>query len=237
VPVEPTTIVVVEDDLAQQTVLRAALEARGMRVHVAGTGAEAMRLLGALRPDLVVLDLGLPDIDGLDLCRHLRVMTPSPIVVVTAQTDERRVIEALDLGADDYVTKPFSMAVLLARLRVAIRHHQQLAAVTEEEVIEAGDVQLHLGAHQVMVGDEILEMPARQFALFSVLVRNHGRVVTYSTLARALGSVDGEDERNAWRVYVSKIRKMLGTGPRRPVIQAELNVGYRLIVPDETTAP
>ena len=233
--VEPTTIVVIEDDGAQQAVLRAALEARGMRVHTAYTGREATRVVNSVRPDVVLLDLGLPDVDGLVLCRHLRLVVGCPIVVVTAQTDDARIVEALDIGADDYVTKPFSMPVLLARLRVAMRHQQSVAALGDDAVLQAGDLRLNLGAHQVMVGDEVLELPARQFALLALLVRNQGRVVTYSMLARAFGTDDTDpDERNAWRVNVSKIRKALGTGTERPTIRTDFNVGYRLEVPDAT---
>jgi two-component system KDP operon response regulator KdpE len=233
VQIEPTTIVVIEDDSSQQAVLVTALEARGMRVHVASTGRESMRLMNAVRADLVVLDLGLPDVDGLELCRHLRVMTTAPIVVVTAQADDRRVVQALDTGADDYVTKPFAMSVLMARLRVALRHHAVASTLADDEVLEAGDLRLHTGAHQAMIGDEVLDLPARQFALLAVLVRNQGRVVTYGILAKALGTDESDpDERNVWRVNVSKIRKLIGEGPNRPVIRTEFNVGYRLEVPE-----
>lgn len=232
--IDPTTVVVIEDDPSQRAVLATALEARGMRVLLAGTGREATRLLNAAKADLVVLDLGLPDVDGLELCAHLRNIVAAPIVVVTAQAEDQRVVQALDAGADDYVTKPFSMPVLLARLRVAMRHHAAAAALAEDEILEAGDVRLHLGAHEVMVGGDLVDMPARQFSMLAVLMRNQGRVVTYSILARALGADESDpDERNAWRVNVSKLRKLIGEGPGRPVIRTEFNVGYRLEVPDD----
>jgi two-component system, OmpR family, KDP operon response regulator KdpE len=225
-------IVVVEDQRAQQLVLRTALEARGYDVEFASDGNEAMQLIRVVDPDLIVLDLGLPDIDGLDLCRHLRVLVRCPIIVVTADAEEHRIIDALDLGADDYIIKPYSMTVLLARIRVALRHHAAAAAIVSDRVLVAGDVSIDIAAHQLKIGGEPVEMQARQFALLVLLVRNADRVLTYSAIARALGDIEPEPaNRNSWRVLISKIRKQLGSGPERPVIESELNVGYRLQLP------
>ena len=153
--------------------------------------------------------------------------------MVTADADERRVVEALDSGADDYVTKPFSMPVLLARARVALRHRAVAAAVVDEQVLHAGDVTLDLNAYQLRIDGEPVEIGTRQFELLAILVRNQDKVLTYAALDRALasGRTGGFVERNPWRVSISKIRKVLGTGPRRPVIRTELRVGYRLVVP------
>jgi two-component system KDP operon response regulator KdpE len=230
---DQTFVVVVEDHKAQQEVLSTAFQARGYQVHVAGTGAEALSIVDTTDPDLFVLDLGLPDIDGLVLCKHLRARTPCPIIVVTADADERRVVEALDAGADDYVTKPFSMSVLLARSRVALRHRASAAAVVDEQVLAAGDIQLDLSGYQLMVAGELVELGTRQFELLAILVRNRDKVVTYAALDRALGTNRAIDERNPWRVSISKIRKQLGVGPQRPIVHTELRVGYRLVVPDE----
>jgi len=155
------------------------------------------------------------------------------VIVVTADDDERRIVAALDLGAADYITKPFSTPVLLARVRVALRHWSERAAVVDDEVISAGDVRLDLAGHQVMVGDELVDLHPRQFALLAILVRNQGRVLTYEALGRALDTTASTiaEQRNAWRVSISKLRKQLGAGPERPRIETELNVGYRLVVP------
>ena len=143
-------------------------------------------------------------------------------------------VAALDGGADDYVTKPFSMPVLLARTRVALRHRAAAAAVVDEPILEAGDVRLDMNGYQLMVADELVDMHPRQFMLLALLVRNQGKVLTYAALDRALGSSNASsDERNPWRVAVSKIRKQLGSGPRRPTIHTEHRVGYRLTVPDD----
>ncbi|MFN8021929.1 MAG: response regulator transcription factor [Acidimicrobiales bacterium] len=224
------TVLVVEDERAQRDVLDAALGAAGCHVHLAATGTQGLELAAAIRPDAILLDLGLPDADGVHLCRHLEVVARCPIVVVTSDADDARLVRALDSGADDYITKPFSMDVLLARLRVALRHRTRTAAIVETEVLRAGDVVLDLSSHELIVDGVPTPMHARQFELLSILVRNQGRVVTYAALGRATGVTSpGEADRNAWRISVSKIRKQLGTGPRRPLIETHLNVGYRLV--------
>jgi two-component system KDP operon response regulator KdpE len=239
VAADQRTVLVIEDHRPAQMVLLAAFEARGHRVLIAPTGAAAIDILDTAGADLVILDLGLPDVAGLDLVKHIRARVTCPIIVVTADADERRIVEALDSGADDYVTKPYSMPVLLARCRVGLRHGSIAAEVLDQTVLAAGDVRLDLGGMQVMVGDEVVEMHSRQFRLLSILVRNRGKVVTYAALDRALGEPGGEwtSERNPYRVSISKIRKLLGTGPARPVITTEYNVGYRLTVPSDPAAP
>lgn len=225
-------IIIVEDQRAQQQVLTTALEARGYQVQVASNGREAMHLAAIVQPDLVILDLGLPDVDGIDLCRHLRVLLKCPIIVVTAEAFEGRIVDALDVGADDYVIKPFSMTVLLARIRVALRHFAATSAIVEDQILQAGDVRIDIAAHQVMIGDELVEFQARPFSLLAVLVRNQDRVLTYVALAKALGSSEPDaSDRNGWRILISKLRRQLGDGPQRPTIVTELNVGYRLSVP------
>jgi two-component system KDP operon response regulator KdpE len=227
-------VLIIEDERAQRQVLDAALRAQGFDVHLAATGSQGLELAGTVAPDVIVLDLGLPDADGVRLCPHLHTAARCPIVVVTSDDDEARLVAALDGGADDYITKPFRMSVLLARLRVALRHRTETAVLVEHQVLEAGDVTLDLGTHTLTAAGEPVPMHARQFELLTILVRNQGRVVTYASLARATGlAADDDSQRNAWRIAISKIRKQLGTGPRRPQIETHLNVGYRLVVPDE----
>jgi DNA-binding response OmpR family regulator len=231
-----TTIVMIEDRHAQRVGLRKALEARGYLVQLASNGNEAMQLLRVVDVDLVVLDLDLGDTDGLELCRHVRVLVRCPIIVISADAGDHRVVAALDLGADDYVVKPFSMTVLLARVRVALRHQAATAAIVGDQVLEVGDVRVDVGAHQVMIADELVEMQPRQFALLVVLMRNPGKVLTYTAMGQALGHLEPDPmNRNSWRILISKIRKQLGAGPIRPVIESELNVGYRLRLAVPTT--
>ena len=215
--------------------LTTVLGAHGYRVEVAGTGAEGLQAVSSFEPDLVLLDLGLPDIDGIQLCRHVRNIARCPVLVVTADHVDARMVEALDLGADDYIVKPFNLDVLLARIRVALRHRSALAPLRGDDVLVCGDVQIDVGAHQVLVGDVVVELSARPFALLTILLRNQGRVVGLPTLLRALESY-GTDDFNAVRVLVSKLRKVLGTGPSRPTIETEVGVGYRMAAPS-TDAP
>lgn len=233
-------MLIVEDDRAQRHVLSAALEARGYRVHVAATGAEAVQVASAVETDLIVLDLGLPDVDGLTLVRHLRVLGECPVLVVTADADDERIVAALDLGAEDYVTKPFSLPVLLARMRVALRHRAaSAAAACDDTVLHAGDVDIDLRAYQLRIAGRDVDANPRQLALLAVLVRNQGRVLSYAALARlwgAAGEIHFDDGNpNTWRVAVSKLRKTLGHGPARPQIETVINIGYRLVVPDTSS--
>jgi DNA-binding response OmpR family regulator len=227
-----TTIVMIEDQSDPHTALRRAFEERGYQVESASNGKDAMQLVRMVHADLVVLDLDLADVDTLDLCRHVRVQVRCPIIAVSADVSEHRQVAALDLGADDYILKPFSVAVLLARVRVGLRHHATAAAIIDDQLLEAGDVRVDVGAHQVMIADRLVEMQPRQFALLVLLMRNPGKVLTYPAMGQALGHLETDPvNRNSWRMLVSKIRKQLGAGPRRPVIESELNVGYRLRVP------
>jgi two-component system KDP operon response regulator KdpE len=229
----PAIILLVEDDPAQRDAITSALTARGHRVVEATTGARALEMVTVVSPDVVLLDLGLPDIDGLVLCRHLRLQVTCPLIVVTADALEDRIIEVLDMGADDYVLKPFSMNQLLARIRVALRHRLVTAALVDDHVLRCGDVTIDTAAHQILIDGQLVDLFPRQFDLLTALVRNEGRVMTYSTLARVLWGMDATDEHAApLRTAISKLRKTLGVGPQRPWIDTEHHVGYRLVSPD-----
>jgi two-component system KDP operon response regulator KdpE len=209
------------------------LQARGHRVEEATTGARALEVATVLRPDVVLLDLGLPDIDGVVLCRHLRLQLSCPLIVVTADALEDRIIEVLDLGADDYVLKPFSMNQLLARVRVALRHRLATSSLIDDQVLECGDVTIDTAAHQVIIDGQPIDLFPRQFDLLTALARNEGRVMTYSTLTRVMWGLDANEEHLApLRTAISKLRRSLGVGPRRPSIDTEHHVGYRLVIPD-----
>jgi two-component system KDP operon response regulator KdpE len=232
-PDERLLVLVVEDDPALQRVLHTSLERRGLQVASVGAGMDALRVVGLHDPHLIILDLGLPDIDGIELCRRLRATQRCPIVVVTADGDEQRMVAALDQGADDYVTKPFAMDVLMARVRVALRHAALLAGAVEEERLVAGDVVVDVPAHLATAGGVPLDLSPRQFRLLTALVRNEGRILTHQQLAQvAAGDVDlgGSD---GLRGAMSQLRKRLGSAPARPRIVTEPHVGYRLIAAED----
>lgn len=208
------------------------MSVRGHVVEQAASGAEALDLAKVIDPDLILLDLGLPDIDGLDLCRHLRLQHSCPVIVVTADALEDRTIALLDLGADDYVVKPYRMNELLARVRVALRHRLTATAVLDAPIIECGDLIVDVDAHQLIIAGTPVEMYPRQFDLLVALVRNEGRVMTYAALARALWGLEAPaNYQYPLRTAISKLRKTLGVGPQRPTVDTEHHVGYRLVAP------
>jgi two-component system KDP operon response regulator KdpE len=232
-PDDTLLALIVEDDHGQQVVLRNTLEARGLKVIVAGSGLEALRHLSVQEPQLILLDLGLPDFDGVELCRRMRQTQRCPIIVVTADGDEGRMVAALDIGADDYITKPYGPDLLMARVRVAMRHATALAAFVEETTFQLGDLFLDVEAHLALVDGREIELSPRQFRLLSALLRNAGRVLTHKQLAMVTSSDDDEVvNADGLRGAMSHLRKRLGTGQHRPRIITEPHVGYRLVGPD-----
>jgi two-component system, OmpR family, KDP operon response regulator KdpE len=225
-------VLVVEDEPAVAEVLATALRARGHQVDVATTGREALAMASMIEPDVVLLDLALPDVDGIEVCRRLRRWFKNPIMVLTADGDEDRKVAALDSGADDYVTKPFSMKELLARLRVALRHRRAVAGALDPAAQSVGDLEIDSGAHVATVDGVPLQLARKEFALLALLARNHGRVLTHeSLLSRVWGTTDlSRTER--LRVQITQLRRKLGEGSRRPRIVSEAGVGYRLVLPD-----
>ena len=227
-----TSVLLIEDDPAQQRAMSAGLQARGYLVHAVADGASALERVEPLRPDVAILDLGLPDLDGLDVCRHLLLRGVCPVVVVTADAVEDRMIEALDLGAEDYVLKPVSLNVLDARLRRVLRS-TAAGRPAAGDVLRCGDVVVDVAGHVVVVDGETVHLQPLQFAALTVLARNEGRVVTYPSLARAVYGDDrsGSSSLEGMRTCVASLRRTLGSGPRRPAIHTEARVGYRLTVP------
>jgi two-component system KDP operon response regulator KdpE len=226
-------VLVVEDDPAVAEVVETALRGRGYRVAVAATGTAGIEASWRDRPDVVILDLGLPDVDGIDVCRTLRTWYANPIIVLSADGAEDRKVAALDEGADDYVTKPFSMPELLARLRVALRHRRLVATAADPAAFTVGDLVVDTGARQVSVAGRPVELTRREFDLLALLARRPGRVLTHGTiLDQVWGSRAGAGT-TSLRVHVTQLRKKLGAGPARPRLLSEPGVGYRLVAPPD----
>ncbi len=230
------SVLVVEDDPGMAEILASALRARGHEVQVAATGRECLRMASLVEPDLVVLDLGLPDIDGADVCRQLRRWFLNPIVVLSADADEGRKVAALDGGADDYVTKPFSMPELLARLRVAARHRQAVAAALGPAAVTIGDLRIDTTAHTAAVDGRPLHLARKEFALLALLSRNSGRLFTHSELVAHLWGRPDAPKTEAVRGLVAQLRKKLGDGPARPQIVTDAGLGYRIVDAEGTAA-
>jgi DNA-binding response OmpR family regulator len=223
-------VLVVEDESTIRHAVGYALRRDGFEVAESGDGAEALEIAES-DFDVVILDLGLPTVSGTEVLRRLRAGGPVPIIVLTARGAESDRILGLELGADDYVTKPFSMPELLARIRVALRH--RMLTFPDDSDITIGTVRVDIASHVVTVAGAEVELQKRSYDLLTILGRNVGRIVTYGALARRLwGPEHDEPVVHSLRVAVSRLRKSLGDAPGTPRIVTEAHVGYRLVVDD-----
>ncbi|MBW8825004.1 MAG: response regulator transcription factor [Acidobacteria bacterium] len=213
-------------------IVTTALRAREYVVDVAADGRTALDRASTDEPDLIILDLGLPDIDGLEVCRELRRWFVNPILVLSAAGDDARKVAALDEGADDYITKPFSIPELLARIRVALRHRQTLATIVgETRLITVGDLTIDAAAHGAAVDGAPLTLTAKEFALLKCLALRPGRLLPHRTLLDTVWGTTDLRKTESLRVHITQLRKKLGSGPDRPSIMSEPGLGYRLIGP------
>ena len=231
-----TKVLVVDDDPSLLKVLRIGLTARGDDVLVAHTGTEAINQVALAAPDLVVLDLGLPDLDGLEVCRRVRAFSDVPIVVLSAYGDEHRKVEALDSGADDFVTKPFGMAEFEARLRVALRH---AAARSDERsrstTLKVGDLDIDLVHHMAKLSGASLQLTAKEFDLLAYLARHAGKVCTHHMILKDVWGPGYGAESNYVRVYTHRLRKKMGDEEGR-LLRTVPGVGYQLVADAHETA-
>lgn len=222
-------ILVIDDEPQILRALRTILAEKGYRVTTASTGEDGLALAAATLPDVVILDLGLPDMDGADVCARLREWTQVPIIVLSVRDSEQDKTSVLDRGADDYLTKPFGIEELLARIRVALRHLTQAQGV-RDPVITMGDVVIDLAKHIVTRGGAEVKLTATEFSLLAFLAANAGRVLTHrSILEHVWGWAEG-DNVEYLRVYMMQLRKKLEDDPRHPrFLLTEPGVGYRFM--------
>lgn len=221
-------ILVVEDEAPIRKFLRISLESHGYRIQEADTAASALRTATDEPPDAVILDLGLPDVDGLDVIRRLREWTTVPIIVLSARGREADKIAALDGGADDYLTKPFGAGELLARLRVALRHAARTSQ-TEEPIFQVGGLKVDQGSRRVFVDDEEVHLTPTEYRLLTTLVRHVGKVVTHRQLLKEVWGPDSVEENQYLRVYLGQLRRKIERDSTRPCyLLTEAGVGYRL---------
>ncbi len=223
----PPSVLIVDDEPAIRRLLRTSLAAHGYRTAEVETGHAAVAAVAAGGVDVVVLDLGLPDLDGMEVIRRLRAISAVPLVVLTAREDERAKVTALDLGADDYVTKPFGIAELMARLRTALRHRlQQDGAVP---VHRSFDLTVDLVRRIVTVAGQPVHLSPREYDILALMVKHAGRVLTHRQILGQLWGPGGDVQQ--LRVYVRQLRQKIETDPERPHhILTETGVGYRLAV-------
>ncbi len=220
-------ILAIEDEPQLVRFLRASLAGHSIRLIDAPTGAAGLVEASTRVPDLILLDLGLPDMDGVEVCRRLREWTKIPILVLSARGQERDKIEALDAGADDYLTKPFGIGELLARIRVALRHSQR-GPVASEPVIETGNLRIDLALRRVLRGGAEVHLTPNEFKLLAELVKNADRVVTQRQLLKAVWGPGSVDHTHYLRVFMANLRHKLEDLPARPRhLMTEAGVGYR----------
>lgn len=221
-----TTVLVVDDEPAIQRFLKPALEANGFEVSSATTAGEALKQISGKSPQIVILDLGLPDGDGKDVVRRIRQWSDVPIVVLSAREREAEKIESLDLGADDFVNKPFGIGELMARLRAALRHRIQRQG--EVPVLKAGDVEIDTVRHRVTRGEREIKLTPREFDLLACLARHAGRVITHRQLLTSVWGPAHAQDTQYLRVYIGQLRQKIETNPDDPkIILTELGIGYR----------
>ena len=222
-----TRLLLVEDELQLLRALDVNLSARGYDVHKVLTGEEALREASSVHPDVVLLDLGLPGLDGIDVIRGLRTWTDTPIIVLSARDGENDKVTALDVGADDYVTKPFSMAELLARLRAAARRTS--VSASEAPVVTA-DFTIDLAGRQVRAADGVIRLTPTEWHIVEILARNEGLLVTQQQLLSAVWGPNHERHTNYLRVHLAAIRRKLEPLPAQPrYFHTEAGMGYRFV--------
>ena len=222
-------VLVVEDEAPIRRFLKAALEAQGFKLLEATTGTQAIAMAASHNPDIILLDLGLPDIDGLAVIKRIREWSRTPIIVISARGKDTEKVEGLDAGADDYLTKPFSVEELAARLRVSIRQLTQSRVGKDEPIFHQGELQIDLARRMVWVGKTEIHLTPIEYKLLAVLVRYKGKVVTTRQLLKEVWGNISDEQAHYLRNYIHHLRHKLEPDPARPVyLRTEPGVGYRL---------
>jgi two-component system KDP operon response regulator KdpE len=222
-------VLLVEDELPIRKFVGAALENANFQLDEAGTAQQALQHAAQQPPDLVILDLGLPDMDGQDVIRRLREWMTAPIIILSARDQDQQKITALDNGADDYLTKPFSTGELLARVRVALRHSNRAGGEAGNTVYESADLKVDLAARQVFVADREVHLTPIEYKILSTLIRHAGKVLTHRQLLKEVWGPDQIHETHYLRVFMANLRRKVEPDPARPrYLLTEQGVGYRL---------
>ncbi len=222
-------ILLIEDEPQMRRFLRITLQSRGYRLVEAANGQEGLMQAASRNPDVVLLDLGLPDLDGLEVTKRLREWTHTPIVVISAREQEQDKVKALDAGADDYLTKPFSAGELMARIRVALRHVARQTLGKQEAVFVLQNLRVDLAQRQVFIDDAEVHLTPIEYKLLTVLVRHAGKVITHRQLLQDVWGPAHVNEVQYLRVYMTQLRHKLENDPTRPrFFMNEPGIGYRL---------
>ncbi len=225
-------ILVVEDDKAIRNLITTTLETQGYQYYTAETGTASILEAASQQPDIIILDLGLPDMDGMEVIRKVRTWTNVPIIVVSARSDDRDKIEALDAGADDYLTKPFSVNELLARLRVSLRriNYDNTKSGKASSVFQNGELKIDYGAGCVFVGDEEVHLTRMEYRLLCTLAKHVGKVLTHNFILKEVWDNPMPGDASSLRVFMATLRKKIEPVPSQPrFIQTHIGIGYRML--------
>ncbi len=224
------TILIVEDDSQIHNFMAYTLKQEGFTCYIAKTAQTAMTIVISQKIDLMILDMGLPDFDGMEVIKKVRGWSEMPIIVVSARDQDKDKVAALDAGADDYLTKPFSAAELMARIRVMIRHLNKTAKSTAQPVMSVGDLSIDFEKRQVFLGGEALHVTPLEYSLLSLLFRNIGKVLTTQFILREIYGIGYGTDTQALRALMAGLRRKIEPVPARPrYILTEIGVGYRLV--------
>ena len=227
-------ILLIEDEPQMRRFLRITLQGHGYRLTEAATGQEGLTQAATRNPDVILLDLGLPDMDGLEVTKRLREWSHVPVIVLSAREQEDDKIRALDSGADDYLTKPFGAGELLARIRVALRHVAVQHAGTEASVFVLDNLKVDFANRQVFINDTEIHLTPIEYRLLSILIKHAGKVITHSQLLREVWGAAYADQNHYLRIYMGQLRHKLETDPARPrFLINEPGIGYRLRIDTE----
>ena len=226
-------VLVIDDEPQILRALKTILTAKHFRVTTASYGNEGLTLAASNPPDIVILDLSLPDIDGFEVCERLREWTQIPIIVLSVRDNERDKVIALDKGADDYLTKPFGIDELLARVRVALKHSAQAIGATKATIINAGPISIDLVRYIVMCNGKEIKLTATEFKLMAYLAANADRVLTHQAILRHVWGAEYAEHTEYLRVYIAQVRKKLEANPNQPkYLLTEPGIGYRFLTND-----
>jgi two-component system, OmpR family, KDP operon response regulator KdpE len=230
--VDGPKILLIEDEQEIRRFLRVSLGGQGYRLVEAATGRDGVMQAASQQPDLMILDLGLPDIDGMEVIRQVREWSQMPIVILSARGQEHQKVDALEAGADDYLTKPFSVGELVARIRVALRHVAQDTGESGEPVFVCDQLRVDLACRRVFVGDSEIHLTPIEYRLLTTMIKHAGKVITHKQLLKEVWGPDSTYETHYLRVYMAQLRRKIEADAARPrFLLTEPGVGYRLATP------
>jgi len=218
-------ILIIDDEIQIRRLLEITLSANGFKIFEASTGKEGVTLAASQQPNLIILDLGLPDIDGLEVINRLREWYLKPIIILSVRNSEEDIVKALDNGANDYLTKPFRTGELLARIRVVLRQSQNIA---ENPVLEFGTLSIDLANHTVRKNNELIKLTSTEYALLALLAKNEGRVLTHQYILKEVWGMSYIEQTQYLRVFIAQLRKKIEDNPTKPkLLNTESGIGYR----------